>query len=518
MRSNFIFLIYVFAWLYSSVKLFAYAFDCTNSKQEWMRIRYTALVGRPISPNLGLVSDVCHVPESLSCCNRDMEREMYTLGQRQLIEQCNRWLQVARQMKNDSLEFEYLFQVDLEQAKSRLHQFFSRIYGYNYKLHRSFFFGFFTDLEQYMSGKRGQLGHLIDSFFNQLRDNIISLIERSGQVISNSAFASAGNSLSTDLTAFGTSNNNGVSATVSSNTNEASEAQRIRCLSDRVAQLKPFDEVDVRLRARMLEAYPPARMLVNILSVTSQLLFHLVDQTVARSECILGITRYRFCAACAGRSLSDVCPDSCSRLLTNCLQADGQKESQLAYIWPQLIDAILLSVTRLERSFNFPSVNRHLQMEISEAITSLQTRYGDTKSKFESECRLGSVNRRLPHLFSPVGQGSRTPVSQSNLANWPTMFKQNRDSRVKRAALFQKSSMASQELLDWQTRQRPLPHGTTHQSRSAFDQSMSPNWANPESGENSNIPDRIARQASQLKRTETIMILHTVTQYVHWSI
>lgn len=40
-----------------------------------------------------------------------------------------------------------------------------------------------------------------------------------------------------------------------------------------------------------------------------------------------------------------------------------------------------MATNRLERSFNFPAVNRNLQMEISEAITSLQTRYSETKSK-----------------------------------------------------------------------------------------------------------------------------------------
>lgn len=47
----------------------------------------------------------------------------------------------------------------------------------------------------------------------------------------------------------------------------------------------------------------------------------------------------------------------------------------------RITEAIVLATTRLERSFNFPAVNRNLQMEISEAITSLQTRYEETKSK-----------------------------------------------------------------------------------------------------------------------------------------
>ncbi|VDQ06707.1 unnamed protein product [Trichobilharzia regenti] len=241
------------------------ALDCNSFKQEWMKLRYTMLTGVH-SPT----SNICPVTGT-SCCDINMEREMYTVGQRQLIKQCNSWLQVARKMSNDSASLELTFQMDLQQAKGRLHQFFSRIYGYNYKLHRNFFFGFFTDLEQYMAGQRGQLGLLIKNFFSQLRDSIVSLIERSGQVTSNPSF---GNSGSVSSSAGSLANNvPGVGGT-----DEASESRRIRCLSDKVAQLRPFDDVDVRLHARMLEAYPPARMLVNVLSVTSKLLYQLVDQ------------------------------------------------------------------------------------------------------------------------------------------------------------------------------------------------------------------------------------------------
>ncbi|VDO81784.1 unnamed protein product [Schistosoma mattheei] len=197
-----------------------------------------------------------------------MEHEMYSVGQRQLIKQTNSWLKVAWKMSNDSAVLESIFQADLQQAKGRLHQFFSRIYGYNYKLHRNFFSGFFTDLGQYMAGQRGQLGVLIKNFFSQLRDSIVSLIEKSGQVNSNPPFSS----VSPNTGSFGNSLP-GVGGT-----DEASESRRIRCLSEKIAQLHPFDDVDVRLHARMLEAYPPARMLVNILSVTSKLLHYLVDQ------------------------------------------------------------------------------------------------------------------------------------------------------------------------------------------------------------------------------------------------
>ncbi|XP_018648435.1 putative glypican [Schistosoma mansoni] len=477
----------------------AYALDCTIFKQEWMKLRYTMLTGVHSSTIIGPTSNICPVTGT-SCCDVSMEHEMYSVGQRQLIKQSNSWLQVAWKMSNDSAVLESIFQADLQQAKRRLHQFFSRIYGYNYKLHRNFFFGFFTDLEQYMAGQRGQLGVLIKNFFSQLRDNIVSLIEKSGQVISNPPFGS----FSPNTGSFG-NNLHGVSGT-----DEASESRRIRCLSEKIAQLHPFDDVDVRLHARMMEAYPPARMLVNVLSVTSKLLHHLVDQVVAQSQCILGITRYKFCAICGAQSLDNVCPESCSQLLARCLHGGGPDEAQLAYIWPQLIDTIIMATNRLERSFNFPAVNRNLQMEISEAITSLQTRYSETKSKFESECQFGSAGQRMPTLFNPIRPSHSSQENRANhsdISRWSMISNMNRRlNRIARSSSYPHSSPVSQEFLDWQTRQQlsqVIPSNNRPKKKDYSQQrtsKTSDDWDASDKENPMNAPHDLVRQVNEIKQ------------------
>ncbi|CAL8082405.1 unnamed protein product [Calicophoron daubneyi] len=524
------------------------ALDCTNSKQEWMRIRYTSLMGS-LPPGLltGSNPDICPVPGGSSCCEHVTEREMFALGRRQLAHQASTsWLRIAEQMNNDSAALEYFFRSDLEEARSRLHQFFSRIYGYNYKLHRNFFFRLFTDLEQYMAGQRGQLAHLIENFFNQLRDNIVSLIERSGQNSGGENAGPGGNAAGSSQQlhgrgggGFGQALGGGAGPAAAGSTDEVNEARRIRCLSDRVAQQQPFDDVDVRLKARMLEAYPPARMLVNVLSVTSRLLSHLAVQVGDRPECVIGMTRYRFCAICAGQSPSSVCPESCARLLSSCFRVDGPEHVQLAAIWSNLIDAIVMTTARLERSFNFPAVNRNLQMEISEAITSLQARYEQTKSKFQSECRVGSSGRGVPTLFSSGGGSSGRGAQQNNRpmgVGWPQMgggfFRHKRNTvnstatsdmtrgqirRAQRSPNPQVGSPAAQEFIDWQTRQMP-PMGRGHvmmgaassphygQNAQNFQHQPAASnsaWGGTSAEAASDLPERLMRWAAQLKRTYT---------------
>ncbi|THD24197.1 Glypican [Fasciola hepatica] len=496
--------------------------DCAHSRQEWVRLRYTSLLGNvPPTINAGPLRDICPITDSPSCCDQRMEREMYALGHRQLLHQAN-WLQVAEQMNNDSNALEYFFRSDLEQAKNRLHHFFSRIYGYNYKLHRNFFFRFFADLEEYMAGRRGRLANLVDSFFSQLRDNIVSLIERSANPV-----LSAGVS---DAFGMGGSNNIGPgrkNAGDQTVTDESAEARRIKCLSERVAQLRPFDEVDVRLKARILEAYPPARMLVNVMSTASRLLSHLAFQISERPECVLGLTRYRFCALCAGQTSTSTCPDSCPRLMAPCLLVNGPDTAQLTFIWPRLIEAIVLATTRLERSFNFPAVNRNLQMEISEAITSLQTRYEETKSKFEAECRQGSAGRSVPTLFSSSSSSNSNvniPQSQhigmnrqpiNEFPGWPPV--DNRFSRWRRDSVpeprarrqTRSPQMASPDLLELQNRlrNRPTnlnakygsPTGNTYRSMGASEPGNTWTGAGPNEAVAADMPERLMRWAGQLK-------------------
>ncbi|VEL17919.1 unnamed protein product [Protopolystoma xenopodis] len=105
-----------------------------------------------------------------------------------------------------------------------------------------------------MSGQRGGLAELIDTFFSTLRDNMIQLMDQS------SLHGQSGQS----------TNNAPPSG--------APGSARIKCLSAKMAQLRPFDDADGRLRSRLLEAYPPARMLVNVLATTSQLLSRLAQQ------------------------------------------------------------------------------------------------------------------------------------------------------------------------------------------------------------------------------------------------
>ncbi|VDL91556.1 unnamed protein product [Schistocephalus solidus] len=159
------------------------------------------------------------------------------------------------------------FRSDLKEARERLHTSFSTIYGLMYQRNRDFFYRLFADLDDYMAGKRGQLKNLLDEFFSQLRTSIVGLMETTAL-----GGGSGGGGGGTTGGNTGHPVGGGAAAAAGSATGlRTQDSKRIQCLSNGLNKQNPFDGVDTRLQSRFLEAYPPARMLVNSLAAGSAL-------------------------------------------------------------------------------------------------------------------------------------------------------------------------------------------------------------------------------------------------------
>ncbi|KAM3185867.1 hypothetical protein ACTXT7_005491 [Hymenolepis weldensis] len=167
-------------------------------------------------------------------------------------------------LHDEKMMIKDFFRSDLTEARNRLHEAFSGIYGYNYKVNHAFFFQFFNDLEAYMAGRRGDLGQLVTSFFAQLRTSIVVLMEKAEGTASggmNSAPATGGDA--------------------------PPDTQRINCLSEALGKQNAFDLTDVHLKEQFLQVYPPARMLVNSLAATAKLLRTVVEDGKRDEACEL---------------------------------------------------------------------------------------------------------------------------------------------------------------------------------------------------------------------------------------
>ncbi|VDL59116.1 unnamed protein product [Hymenolepis diminuta] len=234
--------------------------DCAKAKRDWLTYRYKVMVTGAVASSY--TQSVCPIPEGNSCCDKQMEMDIFAVGERELSNSLASWLiPVAEQMESDSVALDYFFRSDLTEARNRLHEAFSGIYGYNYKVNHAFFFQFFNDLEAYMAGRRGDLGQLVTSFFAQLRTSIVVLMEKAEG-------AAAG----------------GMNSAPASGGAAPPDTQRINCLSEALGKQNAFDLTDVHLKEQFLQVYPPARMLVNSLAATAKLLRTVVEDSSGRDE------------------------------------------------------------------------------------------------------------------------------------------------------------------------------------------------------------------------------------------
>ncbi|VDK34137.1 unnamed protein product [Taenia asiatica] len=301
------------------------------------------------------------------------------------------------------------FRSDLTEARNRLHEAFSGIYGYNYKVNHAFFFQFFNDLEAYMAGRRGDLAQLVTSFFNQLRTSIVVLMEK---------------------------------AEVATGSTVTSDSQRINCLSEALGKQNAFDLTDVHLREQFLQVYPPARMLVNSLAAGSKLLRTIVEDVSKRPECIVAFSRFRYCGTyCGAREgkQAEICSVACDNFIKACFaDASSGSSKSLPHVWSKLITAITVTTKRLERTQNFASVNKDLHIFLSEAITYVHQKYATVKPSLIQECKYstsgGSGGSASPHSASGWPYGYRVRRSSNSSSDSTELLRTKRQSSYPGAA------------------------------------------------------------------------------------
>ena len=97
--------------------------ECSAAKRDWLTYRYKVLFTSVVSPShskpkflptqtSSIDQPVCPIPEGNTCCDKQMEMDIYAVGERELSTSLTNWLiPVAEQMESDSvaLDCEFAF-------------------------------------------------------------------------------------------------------------------------------------------------------------------------------------------------------------------------------------------------------------------------------------------------------------------------------------------------------------------------------------------------------------------------
>ncbi|KAL3319527.1 hypothetical protein Ciccas_001803 [Cichlidogyrus casuarinus] len=267
---------------------------------------------------------------------------------------------------------------DLNETENLLYRSFSEIYGHNFKLHKRFFESFFQDLKSYVTLKNTTgLQTVLREFFKNMRSILINIIENSR--------------------------------------NFSYDSKRIECLSMAISSADPFDGVDVRMSTRLQSTYGSVEKLLRLLVETQELLTYIRTSLPASEACVKATARLRNCDTVCRRSDASTqvpfCTGTCSSILKNCFRfVDSYPANDLEELdqfWNVLSSSFDQLIYPNERVFDFPSINKNLFMDISEAITNFQTKYSKSKSQIYGLCSQGKVRRSAS-------------LQDSNLFNWRT--------------------------------------------------------------------------------------------------
>uniref|UniRef100_A0A5K3F8U5 Trithorax group protein osa n=1 Tax=Mesocestoides corti TaxID=53468 RepID=A0A5K3F8U5_MESCO len=198
--------------------------------------------------------------------------------------------------------------------------------------------------------------------------------------------------------------------------------------------------------------------------------------------------------------------------MKTCL-SDGSSDSNksLPRLWSRFIDALTLTTKRLERTFNFATVNKDLHIFLSEAITFVHQKYAQVKSSLIQECKSsaggrgsGASNAPPPYNLSPSGwqYPSRLRRSADNASSAADALL-----RERRQSGYPGEAWRQSEPPGWGASQQPPPRGGgggAYQPyfqpgrRSGGNPSMQPSQQ-PQQQHSANAPEKLNKWATQLK-------------------
>ncbi|KAM3185866.1 hypothetical protein ACTXT7_005490 [Hymenolepis weldensis] len=80
--------------------------DCAKAKRDWLTYRYKVMVTGVVASSYN--QPVCLIPEGNSCCDKQMEMDIFAVGERELSTSLASWLiPVVEQMESDSVALDW---------------------------------------------------------------------------------------------------------------------------------------------------------------------------------------------------------------------------------------------------------------------------------------------------------------------------------------------------------------------------------------------------------------------------
>lgn len=167
----------------------------------------------------------------------------------------------------------------MNSSKREFHEMFERTYGKIYLKNSDVFRDFFSELETYYKKGTVRLSETMDTFFGILYQRMFTVI----------------------------------------NAQYTFDEKYLDCVSDLMAEMKPFGDVPKKLGIQLRRSFVGTRTFYKSLTKAVDSVERLVALNI-ESECYKESVKMRFCGICKGVSSATPCTDYCTNVMQFCLK------------------------------------------------------------------------------------------------------------------------------------------------------------------------------------------------------
>ncbi|KAJ8916167.1 hypothetical protein NQ315_016306 [Exocentrus adspersus] len=277
-----------------------------------------------------------------SCCSQNLENEMYKHNQLLVDKYVKDSIaKISSIIDTRAKKFDDVFRSMMNSSKREFHHMFERTYGKIYLQNAEVFSDFFSELETYYKKGTVRLSDTMDTFFGILYQRMFTVI----------------------------------------NAQYNFDDKYLECVSDHMAEMKPFGDVPHKLGIQLRRSFVATRTFYKSL-VKGADAANMLTALGIDEECYRESTKMRYCGACKAENGLGPCPGYCS----NTMQACFRYHTEFSTIWDNFVDAIDKVGERLLGPYNIEVVVEPLNIKISEAIMNFQESGTEVSQKIYGKC------------------------------------------------------------------------------------------------------------------------------------
>ncbi|CAG0881416.1 unnamed protein product [Darwinula stevensoni] len=305
-----------------------------------------------------------------TCCTQEMESNLSARSRQEFDRGLReKTLPVYNALQTKAVQMDEFFRELVESSKKDFHEMFKRTYGILYEQNAHVFTDLFRDLQSYYDVGRLDLSDAMDRFFSNLYQKMFTVLNSQYQF----------------------------------------DERYLGCVSQLMAELKPFGGVPEKLTIQVKRSFVATRTFVRALYKARDVIANILRMNPGR-DCGHSLMKMKYCPLCDGLGGEvKACTGLCSDVISTCLARHAMLQPE----WKNFLEALIQVADRLEGPFNIETVVGPIDIKISDAIMNFQ----ENGPEVSQRPKLGRKRRDSPGAGELTYQTMTFDLSKEDTGN-----------------------------------------------------------------------------------------------------